>query len=468
MACPLPDYLHDEIFRTMNLAFRDLPFYEKVIEPKIMKVIRDAENVEMDHKVHKRLTERYYDVAEFNKTEQGKLILTQIHIAVRTCYVLILSQRPDKRPLLWNEVQQLLFEYPQFKGLDDEELQYLLQFRNMMCLALLIVPPRMNKKLLINICARLERSGREYITGGGQKPCVTRRVLVYEREGNVQAEKREERVRKSNNSPTDQNEEGSVCGRKRQQLNPSMKKLKMIRLASDEAKQFVRRTVLPSTALLTLSRECSKHLLQEDPLYHTFTEGSEMSFDSEFSTESVLDDLFQFQPSTSAADTTSFPPSSTSYLVPAHQPCSGTLKIPALPSLPPQVPRDMFSNESSSTSACARLVHDISAQFSPGLISRQQSELLASLLLHGDMSLLHQWDTAGEDFYSDFAMLHSHLSNIAEMVEDDNNVSMHAASAIREDCHFPVAVVLPMLRAVSWDASEGGFNEELARLLASF
>lgn len=465
MACSLPDHIHHEIFNLMNSAFRDLPFYEKVIEPKMMKVIRDADKVEMDHRVHKRLTERYYDVVEFNKTEQGKLILTQIHIAVRACYVLILSRRPDKIPLLWSEVQQLLDEYPEFQGLDDEELQYLLMFRNMMYLALVVVPPRMNKKLLINICARLEGSGREYITGGGQKPCVSRRVLVYEREGKVQAEKREDRPRKSNNSVADQYEEGSICGKKRTQLHPSMKKLKMIRLASDEAKQFVRGTVLPSTALLTLSRECSKHLLQDDHFYDTFIEGSEMPYYSECASESVLDDLLQFQPSTPAAIVSSISPSSSSFLVPAHQPCSGTLKIPATPSLPLQGHRGV------SASGCAKLVRDFSAQFPPGFISRQQSELLASLLWHGDTSWLHQWNSAGdvgEDSETDFAMLHGHLSNNGEMVEGAN-VGTQVASAMRDDRHLSAAIVLPMLRAVSWDATEGnGFTEDLASILASF
>eukprot|EP01033_Poteriospumella_lacustris_P005463 gene5463-3893_t len=133
--------------------------------------------------------------------------------------------------------------YPEFEVEDEQEQEYLLRFRNMMVLALMVVPPRFNKKLLINIAARLEGSGKEYITGGGQKPCVTRRVLIYEREGNVQAEKREERPRHKDPE--------NLSGRKRPQLNTSFKRLKLIRIASEEARRLVR---LPNG---TLSRQGS-------------------------------------------------------------------------------------------------------------------------------------------------------------------------------------------------------------------
>lgn len=234
--------VRESVAQTMKAAFKDLQFYSKVIEPCIPQIISDALAAEVDQRLHKRLTEKYYDVSKY-KTEQEKLILTQIHIAVRACYVLVLSLQVERAHLLWTNVSQLLEVYPEFEVEDEQEQEYLLRFRNMMVLALMIVPPRFNKKLLINISARLEGSGKEYITGGGQKPCVTRRVLIYEREGNVQAEKREERPRHKDPE--------NLTGRKRPQLNTSFKRLKLIRIASEEARRLVR---LPNG---TLSRQGS-------------------------------------------------------------------------------------------------------------------------------------------------------------------------------------------------------------------
>eukprot|EP01033_Poteriospumella_lacustris_P005466 gene5466-3896_t len=474
MASPVPAYVHDEVFRTMNAAFQELPFYEKVIQPKMMKLISDADRVVMDHKVHKRLTERYYDVAEFNKTEQGKLMLTQIHIAVRACYVLIMTYHESKQDLMWRDVQQLLAAYPELHGQDDEELRYLLQFRNMLRLALEIVPPRLNKKLLINIAARLEGSGREYITGGGQKPCVTRRVLIYEREGNVQAEKRDERPRRpvasaSGESGDDVSESTTLTGKKRTQLNPSMKKLKMIRLDSHEAKQYIRTTVpLPSNALLTLSRECSKHLMQTDGDEAVASASSGAPVDD---ASTALDDLLLFHPAPAPSPVATAAASS-SFLVPPFQASSGTFAIPlsvsrsssaASLAAPSQAP-------SSSTKAQASLrrdLSDFSFHFPPGLLSRQQSELLSSLAsschgaAHAEMAWLSAWDAV-------VAEQQSHDSASAGQAHHHS----HSHSHSQHDAALPASatsVVLPMLRAVSWDAIENGsFAEDLVRVLATF
>eukprot|EP01042_Synura_sphagnicola_P019993 gene19993-25340_t len=178
MSVEMSPEVRESVAQTMKAAFKDLQFYSKVIEPCIPQLITDALSAEVDQRLPKRLTEKYYDVSKY-KTEQEKLILTQIHIAVRACYVLVLSLQVERAHLLWTNVAQLLEVYPEFEVEDEQEQEYLLRFRNMMVLALMVVPPRFNKKLLINIAARLEGSGKEYITGGGQKPCVTRRVLIY-------------------------------------------------------------------------------------------------------------------------------------------------------------------------------------------------------------------------------------------------------------------------------------------------
>ena len=88
-------------------------------------------------------------------------------------------------------IDEFIRRYPDFVEIEDsQELQYLLAFRNIIRVALLVIPPLSNKQLLLNIGGRLEGSGHEYITGTGQKICVTRRVIIYEQEGRVTSQKK--------------------------------------------------------------------------------------------------------------------------------------------------------------------------------------------------------------------------------------------------------------------------------------
>lgn len=224
MPVVLSPAIHEEIFQMIKKSFADFALFESLVEKKLRNVIEDADKVEIDVKTTRKLTERYFDVQAF-QTEKQKVALAQIHIILRTCYVLILSYHDNVKQLMWPNVQTLLEHYPQFADQDEQELKYLLRFRNYLRIALLIVPPRLNKQLLLKIAAHLEGSGQEYITGGGQKPCVTRRVQIYEKEGNIRAEKRLERLR----PPRQPGQK-----RKRPSSQPSLREVKLLRLASDE------------------------------------------------------------------------------------------------------------------------------------------------------------------------------------------------------------------------------------------
>jgi hypothetical protein len=182
MPVALPESVHEEIFQAIKRSFHDFALFESLLEKRLRQVISDADKVEVDVKTTRKLTERYFDVQAF-QTEKQKLALSQIHVILRTTYVLILSHHASVQELQWNSLSTLLQHYPQFVDQDEHELRYLLRFRNMLRVALLIIPPRLNKQLLLKVAGHLEGSGKEYITGGGQKPCVTRRVQIYEREG---------------------------------------------------------------------------------------------------------------------------------------------------------------------------------------------------------------------------------------------------------------------------------------------
>jgi hypothetical protein len=228
MPVELSPNIHEEIFNKVKLAFPDFPLFDQLISSKLRSVINDANTNDIDTKSVRKCTEKYFDISSF-QTEQQKLLLSQIQLILRTTYVVILSYHEKVKALLWSEISTLLENYPQFQGLEDDELEYLLAFRNALRMALFIIPARLNKQLLLKVAARLEGSGQEYITGGGQKPCVTRRVEIYEQEGNIQPEKRTDRIRIP-----------KTLGKKRQNGQQTVKDLKLLRLASEEVRQLTK------------------------------------------------------------------------------------------------------------------------------------------------------------------------------------------------------------------------------------
>lgn len=230
---------HEEIFLTIKNAFQDFALFEKLVSSQLRKLIIDSNQVEIDVKTTRKLAERYFDESKF-QTDQQKLIWQQIQIILRTTYVLILSYSQEIRDqYFWPNTEILLQNYSQFQGQSSEELEILLKFRNYMSIALLIVPARLNKQLLLKIVSRLEGTGNEYITGGGQKPCVTRRVDIYEKEGSVVRKKIMNPPAKKNKIPDDNNAptvSAKVTGlkRKKDASSLTLKDVKLMRLPTDE------------------------------------------------------------------------------------------------------------------------------------------------------------------------------------------------------------------------------------------
>lgn len=217
---------HVQIFSQIKSSFSDFHLFDNLVSEKLKQAIIDSDNIEINFKTTKKVVERYFDIEAF-KTPEQKLIWAQIQLIFKACYVLILSNQPSSQALFWEDTDTLLDQYPQFASVDNDELQLLLNFRNMTKITLMVIPARLNKQCILKIAGRLEGSQNEYITGGGQKPAVTRRVEIYEREGGISAEKRPDRVR--GKTP----QEGET-GSKRSATTFSEKKVKLVRLQTDE------------------------------------------------------------------------------------------------------------------------------------------------------------------------------------------------------------------------------------------
>lgn len=223
---------HDMIYHEIKHCFNDLYYFDDVIGSKLYKAIQECNINDINYMTVDKIAERYFDKKLFRTTEQ-KLVWAQIRIIFKACYIMILSTSDGSRPMIWTDIPTLLMHYPEFQNENVEELCLLLKFRNMLKIALQVIPAENHKNCLLRIAARLEGSRKEYITGGGSKPAVRRRELVFTRESGIIPVKRPEGRKKPQ-----RNVDGSGGGgRVKTSLSSfSMKKVRLVRLASADMK----------------------------------------------------------------------------------------------------------------------------------------------------------------------------------------------------------------------------------------
>lgn len=110
-----------------------------------------------------------------------------VEVVIKAAIVQYLLFKPSSMFDKLTSVTELIKEYPVFvsEQIGEAELQYLLIFRNMMKVALEVIPGKCNKRLLMSVCSTLEGSGKVYSTGGTQSQSTKRRVLIYEHESHM-------------------------------------------------------------------------------------------------------------------------------------------------------------------------------------------------------------------------------------------------------------------------------------------
>ena len=232
MAVPLSKELERKIFEDLQSAFSDFQFFDNLAAVPLRRAIADSNRIEINVKTTKKVADRYFDEDSF-KTPDQRLVWAQLQIIFKTCYVLIFSTHERQQHLKWPDVNTLIACYPAFANLNDsDELQLLLNFRNMLRMTIELIPARLNKQLILKIAARLEGSHNEYITGGGQKPAVQRRVQIYEKEGGINSEPRPGRKRP-------QRQQGAIPQPKRSVSSFSEKKARAVQLNSADIEAIV-------------------------------------------------------------------------------------------------------------------------------------------------------------------------------------------------------------------------------------
>ena len=81
-------------------------------------------------------------------------------VFLKASIVSLMSQIRYFQSFDYKNTDELIRNYPEFNGLETTELRFLLIFRNRMTTALRFIPARLNKGLLLNLCAKLEGSER--------------------------------------------------------------------------------------------------------------------------------------------------------------------------------------------------------------------------------------------------------------------------------------------------------------------
>lgn len=110
------------------------------------------------------------------------------------------------RSFKYKSTQELLRAYPAFVGIGSEELDKLHKSANWMDVLFKLIPSKKNKGLSLRIVTDLvEGEHVRYITGSGQSQATSHRVMIYEKEGNVEPFRRNR-----NSSPPGSSQKAAV------------------------------------------------------------------------------------------------------------------------------------------------------------------------------------------------------------------------------------------------------------------
>jgi len=181
--------IYNHIMELCPLEIRD------DVKDKLMLYIHENCKSDLDPQIDtlKYSHKKHFPNQDYKSKEEKEHFL-QIEIVFKAAIVYYMSLRAEGIfDLMTTEELLEVEEYSKFANEDPNELMNLLNFRNYMKVALNIIPPKLNKRLLMGICALLEGIGKVYVTGGAQVPATTRRVTIYEKESCVKPQPRAKR-----------------------------------------------------------------------------------------------------------------------------------------------------------------------------------------------------------------------------------------------------------------------------------
>lgn len=151
--------------------------------PLMKDEIKNRKKEDINIKIAGDVAERvgYMNTNKLKKDDEIRLVFESAFIMLYN-----FMTKEENKHLMYEDTAKLLEHYPTFHDVSEAEKRLLLTFRNVMKIALMIIPAKNHKNHLIDITARIaEGKNQKYITGSGQTSATARRVLIYETEGDV-------------------------------------------------------------------------------------------------------------------------------------------------------------------------------------------------------------------------------------------------------------------------------------------
>ena len=165
----------------------------------IMRTEPQYRNIGMAYEAAEKHIQAADKLARFNGQAISKLKRINVAKLSFECALVLLNTSTDHSLSLYWNMEKLNAMYPEFNLIQfeyDKEIALLLNFRNVMAVALTLFPTAKHQKAhLLDIVTRLtEGYYMRYVCGTGEKPSTQRRVLIYERETGIVAGRRPPRV----------------------------------------------------------------------------------------------------------------------------------------------------------------------------------------------------------------------------------------------------------------------------------
>lgn len=187
----------DEIFDAIKSHSFCPRIVSELLGPRLREIISTTCASPVDELTMKTLMKKNFNKKLF-RTKREKAFIFSVEVVLKSAIVFHISKTRLNIHDDIDTVDELLAEYNEYtifnpSVMDETEMQYLLNFRNMMKVALQIIPAKRNKMLLISICSVLEGSGKIYVTGGTQSISTSRRMCIFEHESGIQKRRRPER-----------------------------------------------------------------------------------------------------------------------------------------------------------------------------------------------------------------------------------------------------------------------------------
>ena len=95
------------------------------------------------------------------------------------------------------DIDKFLENYSDFINLHEEEINYLLIFRNVVKIIINMFESKMIKQICMDIASILEGSGKKYICGSGETLQTKRRIYIFRKEGNIYPQKKSGNYKRS-------------------------------------------------------------------------------------------------------------------------------------------------------------------------------------------------------------------------------------------------------------------------------